>query len=43
MKSRFLAKGYVVNPRGAAETTDEIADFGEKIRRNSEKSGGDYG
>ena len=42
-KSRFLAKRYVVILRGAAETTDEIADFGEKIRSKIGQGGGDYG
>ena len=43
MKSLKLRKGYVVKFWVRRETTDEIADFGEKIRRNSEKGGGDYG
>ena len=38
MKSQKLAKRYVVNPRGSAETTDEIAEIGKKIRRKSERA-----
>ena len=43
MKLQKLAKRYVGIQRRMAETTDEMADFGERIRMNSAKSGGDYG
>ena len=42
MKSRFLAKRYVVILRRAERTTDKIKDFGERIRRTSERGGGNY-
>ena len=43
MKSQKLAKRYVVNPRGSAETTDEIEEISEKIRRNSGREPKSYG
>ena len=43
MKSRILAKRYVVDLWGSRKATDEIDDFGKKIRRKSGKESKDYG
>ena len=37
MKSKKLAKRYVVDSEKGGKTTDEIKEIGEKIRRKSER------